>query len=173
MGTSNLLALNAAIEAARAKEHGKCFSAVAQKIRKLAQQSRQPAKQIALQVNSFEGTIKESLNKSAAVAESVAKTIRVNEKFVQSLVNLPDSVNQFEKMVSEIFSSIQSQIKSTEKIKSAISNNTQTAAETLNFVQKRDRIVQPLRDLFGNFPKAGAFSQITEIEVPDRGKKCF
>lgn len=43
---SNILAVNASIEAAKAGEHGKGFSIVAQEIRNLAEQSKQGTKQI-------------------------------------------------------------------------------------------------------------------------------
>jgi len=66
---TNLLALNAAIEAARAGDHGKGFTVVANEVRKLAEESSKSAKQI----HRLLSEIKEDTSKSVTSMEKVLK----------------------------------------------------------------------------------------------------
>lgn len=94
-GQTNLLALNAAIEAARAGEHGKGFAVVAEEVRKLAEQSQEAAKQIALLISHIQNETGQAV---AAMQEGTKEveigTSVVNETDVafQTIMQLVESV---------------------------------------------------------------------------------
>ncbi|MEJ5228984.1 MAG: methyl-accepting chemotaxis protein [Pseudothermotoga sp.] len=162
---TNLLALNAAIEAARAGEHGRGFAVVADEVRKLAEQSRQSAEQISVQVSSIESTIRESIEKGSAVAESVEKTVKTNEQFSSSLLSLRETVNNFKKILDDIISSIESQIQSTQEIESAVNANANSATDILNFVDETNKTVQDLHGLSQDLFKNGEILSIKSLKL--------
>ncbi len=162
---TNLLALNAAIEAARAGEHGRGFAVVADEVRKLAEQSQISAQQISVQISTIESAIRDSIEKSAAVAESVQKTIKSNEDFANNLVSLKDTVGHFKKVIDDIISSINSQIHSTQEIESAVNANANTASDILNFAEETDKTIRSLNSISQDLLKSGQILLIKSLKL--------
>ncbi|MFE8698683.1 methyl-accepting chemotaxis protein [Cytobacillus sp. FJAT-53684] len=111
---TNLLALNAAIESARAGEHGKGFAVVANEVKKLAEQSRASATQIANLVHVIQ-------NDTVRVADMMDKnTNEVNEGMdlvqdtgktfdfiMKSIENVSDEVQELSAISEEMSASVE------------------------------------------------------------------
>ncbi|WP_332651131.1 methyl-accepting chemotaxis protein [Lysinibacillus sp. 54212] len=85
---TNLLALNAAIEAARAGEHGKGFAVVADEVRKLAEQSRESATQIAGLIQAIQKDTVSSVAIMERVNQDVALGIQTTEDTAQKFARI-------------------------------------------------------------------------------------
>ncbi|WP_461201475.1 methyl-accepting chemotaxis protein [Anoxybacillus sp. TBDG-1] len=93
---TNLLALNAAIEAARAGEHGKGFAVVADEVRKLAEQSRESANQIAQLIEMIQqntGHVVSIVGKGTEEVKQGTKLVEETGTFFAQILRSIEQVN--------------------------------------------------------------------------------
>jgi len=115
-GQTNLLALNAAIEAARAGEQGRGFAVVAEEVRKLAEQSQEAAKKIAILISEIQG----DTNKAVIAMDSGTREVKLGAEVVnasgQAFQEITTLVTQVSGQVSEISSAIDQMASDSEQI---------------------------------------------------------
>ncbi len=101
-GQTNLLALNAAIEAARAGEQGRGFAVVAEEVRKLAEQSQEAAKKIAVLIAEIQGDTNKAviaMNDGTREVKRGAEVVNASGQAFQEITML---ISQVSSQISEI-----------------------------------------------------------------------
>lgn len=104
---TNLLALNAAIEAARAGEQGRGFAVVAEEVRKLAEQSQEAAKKIAVLI----GEIQVETDRAVTAMEDGTREVKTGAEVVnaagETFTEIVNLVSQLSGQVRDITAAIQ------------------------------------------------------------------
>jgi methyl-accepting chemotaxis protein len=117
---TNLLALNAAIEAARAQEHGRGFSVVAEEVRKLAEESTKSTNRIANLIREIQKNTTAAVETAKKGTEEVSAGMEAVQVAGDSLEKIYDFVKRAEELSSAIAGTTQRTLELGNKILEAM-----------------------------------------------------
>ncbi|WP_245850805.1 methyl-accepting chemotaxis protein [Paenibacillus herberti] len=117
---TNILSLNAAIEAARSGEHGKGFAVVSDEIRKLAEQSKHHASNIAEIIKDVEAQTDEAYALIGRGAQEASKGVEAISALRQSFHRIEKDAQSVAEQTQEISASTEEMTASIEEISATL-----------------------------------------------------
>ncbi len=143
---SNLLAVNAAIEAAKAGEHGKGFTVVAQEIKILANRSKEATAQVRNILRDVQKSISSAVMATEEGGKAVDEGLRLTNLSGDAIRNLTESVEEASNAAIQIAASSQQQLEGMDQVVTAMENiressiqavaSTQQSVDSVNELQK-------------------------------------
>ncbi|MEW6045456.1 MAG: methyl-accepting chemotaxis protein [Bacillota bacterium] len=148
---TNLLALNAAIEAARAGEQGRGFAVVAEEVRKLAEQSRQAAAEIANLIAEIRQEVERAVRNTEAVRAAVSEGVdAVNasgqtfEAITQAVDRSVTQTMEVSKAAEEMAAASEAAIKAVDEIAAITQENAAGAEEVASSTEEQSSAVEEI-----------------------------
>ncbi|MDF2815888.1 MAG: methyl-accepting chemotaxis sensory transducer [Paenibacillus sp.] len=157
---TNVLAVNAAIEAARAGQHGRSFSVIAEQIRQLSDQTGQSAKSIAALTSSLQGQIADVREHMDSVIEATSMQDKQLHNTLTSFHSIESSIKRLHEHMDQIHNKVRnakgrnSEFADSLALVAAISQETAAGVQEVNSTSaQQDAAIQQIAsqsvDMYG------------------------
>ncbi|MCC8116706.1 MAG: methyl-accepting chemotaxis protein [Planctomycetes bacterium] len=146
---TNLLALNAAVEAARAGQHGKGFSVVAEEVRRLAQRS-------ASQATETGKMLAASRENASRGAEMGARTSDALDAIATALDRLTDLMEEVKTSSGDQLAALSEMVSGLSQVRTVALENADQASENARFSASLQKTAERLWDILQTYKKSTA-----------------
>ncbi|MCD7897623.1 MAG: methyl-accepting chemotaxis protein, partial [Planctomycetaceae bacterium] len=143
---TNLLALNAAVEAARAGQHGKGFSVVAEEVRRLAQRS-------ASQATETGKMLAASRENASRGAEMGARTGDALDAIATALDRLTDLMEEVKTSSGDQLAALSEMVSGLSQVRTVALENADQASENARFSASLQKTAERLWDILQTYKK--------------------
>lgn len=144
---SNLLAVNAAIEAAKAGEHGRGFTVVAQEIRSLAEQSKKSTAQVKEILNEIQKSVQQTADVIRQGNTTVEEGVRLVNEDREIVDLLTETVREAMQASIQISSSSQQQMAGMDQIVPAMSNIKSASEQNVTGIRQTQDALRSLSEI--------------------------
>ncbi|MCT4621942.1 MAG: methyl-accepting chemotaxis protein [Marinisporobacter sp.] len=144
---SNILAVNASIEAAKAGEHGKGFSIVAQEIRNLAEQSKQGTKQVRNILKEIQKAANTAVMTTEKGIKFVDTGIQQASKSGEAIQKLTKNINVSAHAAIQIEASSQQQLVGMDQVVIAMEGINEASMQNVNSMKQLEKETQNLQEM--------------------------
>lgn len=141
---SNLLAVNAAIEAAKAGEHGRGFSVVAQEVKNLAEQSKQATNQVRGILNDIQRATNTAVMSTEQAGNAVSTGSAQAAKAGEAILSLARNIETAAEASAQISVSVQQQFAGVDQVTVAMESIKQASEQNVEGTRQLDETAKNL-----------------------------